>query len=223
MDKTQAPCSTCVRTTTNEILHYGRVNIPEGGVYEAYMVLRCCGCETISFCKEIGDLIYDNEKDIPDPERTYYPSPVSRKKQAWLFDLASGELGTPGDHRLVHLLHEIYQAVDGGQHRLAAMGIRALLEQIMIAKVGDTGSFEDKMELFQEKGYISLIQHDAMRETIEVGHAAMHRSFAPTEKELNKALDIVEGIMAAVFDHSQAATTLAQRVPPRKRTEAAKD
>jgi hypothetical protein len=34
------------------------------------------------------------------------------------------------------LLSEIYEALDGGQHQLAAMGIRALLEQVMIVKVG---------------------------------------------------------------------------------------
>jgi hypothetical protein len=108
------------------------------------------------------------------------------------------------------------QAVAGGQHRLAAMGIRALVEQVMNAKIGDTGSFPDIMERFQKQGYISLIQRDALRETIEVGHAAMHRGFAPKESELMQSLDIVEGIMAAVYDHSQAATEIAKRVPPRK-------
>jgi Domain of unknown function (DUF4145) len=143
----------------------------------------------------------------------YYPSPVSRQKPSWLWTLASFP-PNPGDENLGDLMHEIYQAVDGGQHRLAAMGIRALLEQVMISKIGDDGTFQQKMERFQERGFISLIQRDAMRETIEVGHAAMHRSFAPTAKELNKALDIVEGIMAAVYDHSEAALTLAKRVPP---------
>jgi hypothetical protein len=38
---------------------------------------------------------------------------------------------------LLELFDEIYQAVNAGQHRLATMGIRSLLETIMIAKVGD--------------------------------------------------------------------------------------
>jgi len=95
------------------------------------------------------------------------------------------------------------------------MGIRALLEQVMISKVGDLKTFEEKMDAFQKNGFVSLIQRDAMRETLEIGHAAMHRSFKPTERELNIALDIVEGILAAIFDHSEAAATLAKRVPPR--------
>jgi hypothetical protein len=50
------------------------------------------------------------------------------------------------DAALGSLLHEIYQAVHGGQYRLAAMGIRALLEQIMVSKVGDLGSFEKQLD-----------------------------------------------------------------------------
>jgi hypothetical protein len=68
------------------------------------------------------------------------------------------------------LLHEIYQAVHGGQYRLAAMGIRALLEQIMMPKVGDLGSFEKQLDAFEKAGYISFIQRDTMKATLEVGH-----------------------------------------------------
>jgi hypothetical protein len=208
MEHAWAPCSDCVRKTTHEVLH--RVGYTtEEHVVETYMMLRCCGCGAISLSKETEDIATHGTVLV------YYPSPVSRKKPSWLLALVLGVLGGPGDEKLGDLMHEIYQAVDGGQHRLAAMGIRALLEQVMIAKVGDNGSFSEKMERFHEKGYISLIQRDAMRETIEVGHAAMHRSFAPSEQELNTALDIVEGIMAAVFDHSEAAMTLAKRVPQR--------
>jgi hypothetical protein len=153
---------------------------------------------------------------IPDGEKehTYYPSPVSRKKPSWLLTLSLGFI-EKGNEALGNLLMETYEAVDGGQHRLAAMGIRALLDQVMIAKVGDLKTFEDKLDAFQSAGFISLIQRDAMKETLEMGHAAMHRAFKPTEKELNVALDIVEGIFAAIFDHARASTSLAQRVPPR--------
>jgi hypothetical protein len=115
------------------------------------------------------------------------------------------------------LMQEIYQAVAGEQYRLAAMGIRALLEQLMIQTVGDLRTFEQKMDAFQEKGYISSLQRAAMKETLEMGHAAMHRAFTPNEKELSKALDIVEGICAVIFEHNEAATELSKRIPPKKR------
>jgi len=55
-----------------------------------------------------------------------------------------------------------------------------------------------------------------MRATLDVGDAVMHRGFRPTDKELNKALDIVEGVFAAIYDHQEAAHEMARRVPPRK-------
>ena len=95
------------------------------------------------------------------------------------------------------------------------MGIRALLEQVMILKVGDLRTFDEKLDKFQEQGYISLIQRDAMRATLDVGDATIHRGYAPAEKELKVALDIVEGVLAPIFAHKEAADLLADRVPPR--------
>jgi hypothetical protein len=69
--------------------------------------------------------------------------------------------------------------------------------------------------MFQEKGYISLIQRDALRETLELGHATMHRAFEPNDEELSKALDIVEGILAAIYDHAPSSANLSKRLPPR--------
>jgi len=203
-----APCSSCIRTTTHRVLHEVAQDADENR-QETYAMLECAGCHTISMgCRTRH---YPNGE----VEHTYYPSPVSRKEPPWVFYLRISWSGAAGDEAIGELLHEVYQAIHGGQHRLAAMGIRALLEQVMISKVGDLKTFEEKMDAFQKNGFVSLIQRDAMRETLEIGHAAMHRSFKPTERELNIALDIVEGILAAIFDHSEAAATLAKRVPPR--------
>ena len=106
--------------------------------------------------------------------------------------------------------------MDGGQHRLAALGIRALLDQIMIARVGDLeGGFDKKLDAFQAKGYISLLQRDAMRATLDVGNAAMHRAFKPTEDDIRTALDIVEAIFAVIFHHKDAADRMVNRMPAR--------
>jgi hypothetical protein len=202
-----APCSTCIRETMHEVLHetFSR----EEDVDVVYAMLKCRGCSTIS----LGRMVRDVNGDV---DKQFYPSPITRKQPSWVIALVLEWEGGEEAADLAALLNEIYQAITGGQYRLAAMGIRALIEQVMIAKVGDVGSFPEKMDRFQRDGYISLIQRDALRETLEIGHAAMHRGFAPKEQELTKALDIVEGIMAAIYDHSKAAADLAKRVPPRK-------
>jgi hypothetical protein len=122
-----------------------------------------------------------------------------------------------GDAAIGAIMMEIYQAVDGGQNRLAAMGIRALLEQVMIQKVGDLKTFDMKLDAFQSTGFSSTIQRDAMRATLDVGDATMHRGYVPTETDLKLALDIVEGVLAPMYDHRTEAEKMADRVPPRVR------
>jgi hypothetical protein len=85
----------------------------------------------------------------------------------------------------------------------------------MIMKIGDLATFDQKLDAFQKQGFISFLQRDAMRATLDVGDAAMHRAFKPTETELKVALDIVEGVLAPIFGHKEAAEKLADRVPPR--------
>lgn len=90
----------------------------------------------------------------------------------------------------------------------------------MVSKVGDLGSFEMQLNEFEKAGYISFIQRDAMMATIDVGHAAMHRAYKPTEEDVKVALDIVEGVMAPLHHHQGKAEKMADRVsrrPPRKR------
>jgi len=77
------------------------------------------------------------------------------------------------------------------------------------------GAFDMKLDAFQNGGSISAIQRDAMRATLDVGDAAMHRAFLPSEQDLTLALDIIEGVLAPIYDHRTEAEKMADRVPPR--------
>jgi hypothetical protein len=225
MKEVWSPCSSCIRETTHKVLHEYALHDEDRTT--TYSMLECAGCHRVCLREQV--LNFDG-----DVEHNYYPSPVSRKEPDWLrfmgmqdssaadFDFSETPSGAPRasgkqnhDAALGLLLHEIYQAVHGGQYRLAAMGIRALLEQIMVSKVGDLSSFEKQLDAFEKDGYISFIQRDAMKATLEVGHAAMHRSYNPTEEDVKLALDIVEGVMAPLYHHQSKAEKMGDRVPPR--------
>jgi hypothetical protein len=209
-----APCSSCVRSTVHEILF--KTTRESDNALEHYMMLSCAGCGTISMMHWfINTSIKDDDGRavLLSPARVrHYPSPVTRKMPEWV---SSRELSNVV-RRFVSLLEEIYQAVDGGQHRLAAMGVRALLEQVMIAEIGDIGGFDKKLDAFQEAGLISSRQREAMRATLDVGDAAMHRAHTPDKTELNTCLDIAEGVMSAIYAQREAVEKLVRRVPPRE-------
>jgi hypothetical protein len=204
MKQFSVPCSACLRDTTHDLLHETSRR-GEDRIW-TYAMMQCCGCGDVCLAEQV---IWtdDGTRDV-----RYYPPPVSRKKPAWLVSL----MVIQKQSDLAALLEETYQALYGGQNRLAAMGIRALLEQIMISKAGDNGTFEKNLDAFQAGGYISLVQRDALNNILQLGHAAMHRGFHPDTAEVTTAIDIVEGVMAAIYYYHQAAAQgIADRVPRR--------
>jgi hypothetical protein len=192
--------------TDHLVLH--EVHQREEDRNKTYAMLECAGCHTIS----LG--IQTTHFPNGEVEHTYYPPPVSRDLPTWAMFMALGFTGTE-EETIGTLLREIHQAVRGRLNRLAAMGIRSLLEQLMISKVGDKKRFDKNLEAFKEQGWISLVQYDAVKTLLDVGHATTHRFFEPTTQELNLALDIVEGVLAAIYQHHEAAARLGDRVPPR--------
>lgn len=200
-----APCSRCLQTTKHNVLSEVDRSDPEEGI-DTYYLIECAGCGAVSMANIYN---YGGDQD----EARYYPSPISRREPDWVWKLSffagrdEGKLGS--------LLTEIYQAVRGKQYRLAVMGIRAFLEQLMIIKTGDQGSFDKNLDAFTKEGYISKIQRSAMSDILDSGHAVIHRMHLPTEEDLNIALEIMESITAAIYFHGGAAKEAAARVPPR--------
>ncbi len=210
MDRINAPCARCLRSTYHKILYSVEKEEDDdagGTIKGRFRLIECLGCEAISMAMKT-----DWDGDI---DEQYYPSPITRKRPDWLLQLQIGWIGDQNFSQLGGLFAEVYEAVRGGQHRLAAMGIRAILETMMIGKVGDQGSFAKNLDAFYENKYISLVQRDAMSDILDAGHAAMHREYKPSETDLKTALDITEGIFSAIFVHTEAARKVASRVPAR--------
>jgi Domain of unknown function (DUF4145) len=212
MKKTElAPCSSCIGNKYHDVLFEEKVRDLFFSTVDRYAVLRCRGCLKILMSHVHK---WETDEGLSDEKREFYPY-ISRQEPDWIIQRLRA--GDKTESNLIGLLREIYQALHGGQYRLAAIGIRALLEQIMIMKVGDLGKFDQNLDAFKEKGYISPLQRDAMAAVIEIGHAATHRGFTPTEEDLKVALDVVEGVLESIFVHPEAAEKIADPVPPRAR------
>jgi hypothetical protein len=202
-DFRKAPCIICAGVTTHNVI--ARQDRSGDGGSDVYYFLACAGCGAVSMAN-IWNVSGDDEV-------RYYPSPISRKPPDWMWKLRFlfGNSETP----LGELLYEIYEAVQAKQNRLALMGIRAFFEQLMIAKVGDQGTFNANLDKFLDEGYIAKIQRIAIEHILESGHAAIHRGYKPVEDDLNTALNIVEAITETIYFHEQEAKEVAARVPPR--------
>jgi hypothetical protein len=176
-----------------------------------YKLLRCCGCDSVSlrheaFCSDSGE----------DPHVTSYPSARSRRLPQWIEGLA-GVRFILSQTFVPSLLRQIYSAYHSRGYALAAMGIRALVEQVMIDKVGDNGGFNVNLKKFEEAGYISKVQRDFLGTTLELGHAAIHRGYEPKEEDIRRSLDMTEPILETIYIHEGHAHQLEKSIPKRNK------
>lgn len=112
-----------------------------------YEMLQCCGCENVTLrstytAADCGD----------DPTVNYFPPAVARHTPAWM----SGKIGFSfklQHDELASLLREVYAALHAGSNRLAMMGARTLIDMVMLDKIGDQGSFDDKLMKMETSGY----------------------------------------------------------------------
>ncbi len=205
---TPAHCNHCGWLTNHYVLGEDRSGFEhEDQTWDAiYEMLKCCGCGTITMrnvVKGYGD----------EPLVIYYPPAMARRAPEWV--IGTSEIKIPPPIR--DLMREVYSAVQNGSLRLAAMGIRAVLENVMIEKVGDLGSFKAHVDAFQKSHYLSVRQASTLQTILEAGHASTHRGWRPARKDIETLLDICEGIIETVYIHEQRAQELDKVVPRRQR------
>jgi hypothetical protein len=164
MSTLNAPCSRCNKRTVHEVLHKTEsLDVHEGRF--RYETIQCRGCTAVSL----------KETRLKGRQVTYHPSPrniPSRSLPDWwdLFEWDSG---------MESLIREVYEADNNGLSRIAMIGIRAILEQVMIGKVGDHGNISRNLDEFQKAGYASTTQFDSLQRVLDAGSAVMHRNHVP--------------------------------------------
>ena len=172
-------------------------------------MLKCAGCGEIklrvtSWFSEETDI-----ENTPIIKENFYPPAISRRKPRW-FNMLDYEW------HITKLLNEIYTATYNGAKSLAAMGLRAVIEAVMIDKVGDNNSFAKNLEKFQSQGFVSRIQKESLLAALELGHASIHRGYEPSDDQVDTAIDIVEGLVHQLYVLPNDAEVVKKKIPKRK-------
>lgn len=190
-------CRTCQGKTSHEHLYETQLG---DGETESASVHRCNGCGGITVQHKVFD---DNGAEL---SATLYPPRMFRRSPRWINDLP---------HELPDYLREIYISIQADARRLAAMGIRAALERLMVERNGDKGSFARNLDALEESGDISVAQKETLSVVLDLGSAAIHRGLNPGYEDVVSALDIFELVLQQVFVHRQRVESLRGRIPPR--------
>lgn len=185
---------------------------------DIFTMLQCRGCDKVFMVHE-----YWNSEDV-DPDtfepiryKDHYPHLKKRippkyinyfkcvDMNIWLFD-----------NFVERITGEICKAIDYDLPGLAAMGIRALLDDVMNKTVGDIGGFERKICAMLDSGYISIKQKEVLLDVLELGHAATHRGYTPDIKDVEIAFDIIENIVDIILHSDSRSKHLKKIIPERK-------
>jgi hypothetical protein len=213
----KAHCNNCLGLTNHVVLHKHLTSwsddVISGG--DEYCLIRCAGCDLVHLKHDNWfSEDYDHETG-PNITTVYYPPAVSRRRPSWLHDPLGPFIF--GNTEIEKLLEEIYSALQSDSRRLAVMGIRALLELVMIQQVGDNGQIGKNVDKFLEQGYVSKINQEVFRfQLIEAGHAAMHRQYVPERMDIEVLMQITESLIETIYVHPVKAKRLGE-IPTRKR------
>jgi hypothetical protein len=120
----------------------------------------------------------------------YFPPTPTRILPAWLKQLKGN---------LRKLMPEIYEALNHNLRSLASTGIRTIVDQTIMDKVGDKGTFGDKLNALINTGIIDIDDAKLLDTIIEAGSASAHRAFVPTTKTLLHMIDIMESMLDQIY------------------------
>jgi Zn ribbon nucleic-acid-binding protein len=224
----KAHCNTCSGSRNHLIVHCYEEKWEEQIADELpdftwgedrYELLKCAGCGHVTFRHTSHFSEHINNEGELIPTVIYYPPATFRPEPDWLFGMG---LSGAGEFIVVwlpefipRLLKEVYVALHGDCLSLAAMGVRALLETMVIDRIGDKGSFKNNLDAFQKQGYISEQQKVILEATLEVGHASIHRNYSPSREDLRHILDFTEDIIEIVYISQIKAGVLKRKIPSR--------
>lgn len=215
----KAHCNNCVGFTNHRVLFKDSKSwstddeLVYGG--DDYTLIRCAGCDTVHLKH---DSWFSEDWDFEDGYNittVYYPPSISRRRPKWLNDPTGPFVF--GKTEIEKFLTEIYSALQNDSRRLVALGIRALLELIMVEQVGDNGTIGNNVDKFLGEGHVAVKNQEIFRnQLIETGHATMHRKHVPSSQDIDVLLEITESLIASIYVHPHKAKTLTA-IPKRER------
>lgn len=217
MNTTKSFCNRCVGERNHAILHSETESGCEHeGSYHWSVeneTLKCLGCNTVSLRRTIWESPATDENGNPLPSVAHYPPTMFRRQPTWIPDLTVRFFFDDDKTFITDLMHELYICIQNDCRRSATMAVRALLEQVMIDKVGDQRTFAKNIGKFQSEGYISTIHQKYLETVIDAGHATMHRAYKPSKDDLIALVNIAESVIEAVYINEHRADGLKKRIP----------
>jgi len=170
-----------------------------------WLITQCNGCEMLNMRVETSHI---GKKNTSTSRSTrFYPSKIHRIPPAWIFGL---------DRKYIELLVEVYTALNNDLFVLTSMGLRTLFDILLTDKVGNQGSFKERINKFTNEQYLNPQQKELLEAIIEAGSASAHRGYKADKETLLELLDMSEHILKTGVLQRKS-KVIHERIPKREK------
>ena len=197
-------CNDCRNKTQHRVLKtVKRTSEPDPDYWWqfTYDMMQCCGCSSVTLREG-----YVGEDDPDEQDIRYFPPRISRHPPIWRHSLP---------HKIKKVLNEIYRSLDADNTVLPMTGARTILDIVIVEKVGDVGTFNEKLARLKDQGLLTGSQVQILDAALDAGHAAAHRGHEPEYYEIKLVMDIIENLLQTLYVLPKNAETLRNITPAR--------
>lgn len=113
------------------------------------------------------------------------------------------------------LIGEIDIAMRNSLSMLPTIGLRTLIETVMVEKIGDHGSFKEKLDRFHENGYATKRQVESLSKVLDAGNASAHRAYFPNEEDIRTCVEVAKHLLHGIYILDPKVSKLASNTPQR--------
>lgn len=189
-------CSKCQTDTNQDILHKEIISYRDEYMCdESYEIIKCRGCELISFRYEFVDIenaYYEaNDELKPIVTTEVYPKTIKNHKSI------------SETYYMPKVIQKIYfetlSAIKDGSFILAGLGLRSTIEAICIDKNIKGNDLSKRISNMAKQGLLSTSDSKLLHSIRFLGNDAAHEIKMPNEASVFTALRIVEHLINSIY------------------------
>lgn len=177
--------------------------------WATYQIIRCNGCDTLSFRSTHGNSEDYDEYGGPIETEELHPKRPNRSLTDELY-LHDEVYKVPGIIRTIY--HETLSAVDHNLSTLAGVGIRSVIEATCAHLKTKGRNLEKKISELVNMSLLTPAGAEILHGIRLLGNAAAHEMKAPTTKQISAALKVIDHLLLGVFVLPEEASILPKPV-----------
>lgn len=190
-------CASCDRTTIHTIVSSESMTSPDELYWwtTSYCIVKCCGCETVSFLTETteeGNVNYDDNGELfyqkeyrTFPHHKPFAKPINN---LW-----------PIPSNIANIYKETISALDNSSFLLAAAGFRVIVEAICLDIQIEGKTLETKINNLCKKGIITKNDRDRLHSIRFMGNDSVHSIKKPDTLQIRLVLDIIHNMLNGLY------------------------